>query len=266
MDLILNAETAAEHGVETLPLVEASTEQWVAMLLVLLLPLAGFLLTGLVGRRLGQRPWIISITAVLISTLIATVLAFSSLTAEEPQRLDYTLYTWIPVGDLQVEFGFLFDNLTAVMLIVVTWIGSLVHIYSIGYMEHDHSKWRFFAYLNLFMFSMLLLVMADNYLVIFAAWELVGLSSYLLIGFWYTKRAPALASKKAFLVNRVADHGFLIGIMGVFLLTGTHEPAAVVRGRAVGPGRVVDRRHRHPAALRGCGGQVGPVPLPRLAA
>ena len=124
-------------------------------------------------------------------------------------------------GDLQVEFGILFDNLTAVMLIVVTWIGSLVHVYSIGYMAHDPGKWRFFAYLNLFMFSMLLLVLADGYLVIFAAWELVGLSSYLLIGFWYRRRAPALASKKAFLVNRVADQSFLVGIMGVFLLTGT---------------------------------------------
>jgi NADH-quinone oxidoreductase subunit L len=221
MDRVFDAEAATEHAEEALHLTAASTEQQIAILLVLLVPLAGFLLTGLVGRRLGRRPWIISITAVLVSAGIATWLAFGALTADVPQRIGFTLYTWIPSGDLQVEFGFLFDNLTAVMLIVVTWIGSLVHIYSIGYMEHDASKWRFFAYLNLFMFSMLLLVMADSYLVIFGAWELVGLSSYLLIGFWYTKRAPALASKKAFLVNRVADHGFLIGIMGVFLLTGT---------------------------------------------
>ncbi len=191
------------------------------MALVLLLPLAGFLLTGLVGRRLGRRPWVISISAVLAAALIATVLAFSALTAENPERIGATLYTWIPAGDLQVQFGFLFDNLTAVMFIVVTWIGALVHVYSIGYMAHDDAQWRFFAYLNLFMFSMLLLVLADSYLVIFAAWELVGLSSYLLIGFWYKRRAPALASKKAFLVNRVADHGFIVGIMGVFLLTGT---------------------------------------------
>ncbi|MEA2026402.1 MAG: NADH-quinone oxidoreductase subunit L [Chloroflexota bacterium] len=232
MDLIFNSEAAeaAEHGAEALHLTPASTEQQIAILLVLLLPLAGFLLTGLVGRRLGRRPWIISITAVLISAGIATVMAFGALTADEPMRVGFTLYTWIPAGpidvaghivDLNIEFGFLFDNLTAVMVIVVTWIGALVHIYSIGYMEHDASKWRFFSYLNLFMFSMLLLVMADSYLVIFGAWELVGLSSYLLIGFWYTKRAPALASKKAFLVNRVADHGFLVGIMAVLLLTGT---------------------------------------------
>jgi NADH-quinone oxidoreductase subunit L len=224
MDLILNAEAAeqgTEHAEEALQLVAATNEQQLMLLAVLFIPLIGFLLTGLVGRRLGERPWIISITAVLISAAFATILAFSALLAEDPVRYGFTLYTWIPVGDLQVDFGFLFDNLTAVMVIVVTWIGSLVHIYSIGYMEHDDARWRFFSYLNLFMFSMLLLVMADSYLVIFAAWELVGLSSYLLIGFWYKKRAPALASKKAFLTNRVADHGFLIGIMGVFLITGT---------------------------------------------
>jgi NADH-quinone oxidoreductase subunit L len=225
MDLVFNAEAAAEHGSEAaeeaLHLSQATSEQQIMLLLVLLMPLAGFLLTGLLGRRMGERPWAISITAVLISTFFATVLAFSALSAAEPVRWGFTLYTWIGAGDLQVEFGFLFDNLTAVMLIVVTWIGALVHVYSIGYMAHDDARWRFFAYLNLFMFSMLLLVIADSYLVVFAAWELVGLSSYLLIGFWYKRREPALASKKAFLVNRVADHGFIVGIMGVFLLTGT---------------------------------------------
>jgi NADH-quinone oxidoreductase subunit L len=224
MDLVFNAE-AAEHGAEAaeeaLHLTAASSEQQLMLLAILLVPLAGFLLTGVLGRRMGERPWIISVTAVLIATALSTVLALSALTAAEPVRYGFTLYTWIPAGDLQVDFGFLFDNLTAVMLIVVTWIGSLVHIYSIGYMAHDDAKWRFFSYLNLFMFSMLLLVLADSYLVVFAAWELVGLSSYLLIGFWYKRRAPALASKKAFLVNRVADQGFIVGIMGVFLLTGT---------------------------------------------
>jgi NADH-quinone oxidoreductase subunit L len=211
----------AEAAGETLHLEGMSGEQAAAVLLVLGLPLAGFLLTALLGRRMGERPWIIAVTAILAATAVASVLALGALTAAEPVRLGFTLYTWIPAGDLQVEAGFLFDNLTAVMLIVVTWIGALVHVYSIGYMAHDSGKWRFFAYLNLFMFSMLLLVLADSYLVIFAAWELVGLSSYLLIGFWYQRRAPALASKKAFLVNRVADQGFLVGIMGIFLLTGT---------------------------------------------
>ena len=100
------------------------------------------------------------------------------------------------------------------MLIVVTTVGMLVHVYSIGYMAHDPGRWRFFAYLNLFMFSMLLLVLADNFLLLFAAWELVGLSSYLLIGFWYRRRTAALAAKKAFLVNRVGDLGFALGHHG----------------------------------------------------
>lgn len=200
----------ADDGVQTL------------VLLLLILPLAGFLLTGIFGQRLGARPWIIAVAAILATTAIATYLAFQSLSGEYGEHgVGFTLYTWIPAGEFQVNVGFFVDNLTALLLIVVTWIGALVHIYSIGYMSHDRGKWRFFAYLNLFMLSMLLLIVTDSYLVLFGAWELVGLSSYLLIGFWYTKRAPALASKKAFLTNRVADHGFLIGIMGVWLITGT---------------------------------------------
>ena len=213
---IFSAEAAegaighADEGVQTL------------ILLLLVLPLAGFLLTGIFGRRMGSRPWIIAVAAILATTALATYIAFQSLSGEYGEHgTAFTLYTWIPAGDFQVDVGFLVDNLTALLLIVVTWIGSLVHIYSIGYMSHDPGKWRFFAYLNLFMLSMLLLVITDSYLVLFGAWELVGLSSYLLIGFWYTKRAPALASKKAFLVNRVADHGFLMGIIGIWLITGT---------------------------------------------
>src|SRR4029079_584314 len=131
------------------------------------------------------------------------------------------LFEWIPAGQFVVDVGFFIDNLTACLLIVVTTIGLLVHVYSIGYVAHDPGYWRFFAYLNLFMFSMLLLVLADSFLVVFVAWELVGLSSYLLIGFWYRKRTAALAAKKAFLVNRVGDVGFALGIMLIFVNTGT---------------------------------------------
>ena len=112
---------------------------------------------------------------------------------------------------------------------MVTTIGLLVHVYSIGYMSHDPGYWRFFAYLNLFMFSMLLLVLADNFLVVFVAWELVGLSSYLLIGFWYRKRSAALAAKKAFIVNRVGDVGFILGIMAIFVGLGTLDIREVDR-------------------------------------
>ncbi|MGI8928996.1 MAG: NADH-quinone oxidoreductase subunit L [Candidatus Limnocylindrales bacterium] len=120
---------------------------------------------------------------------------------------------------MAVNFGV--DALTAVVLLVVTTVGMLVHIYSIGYMAHDPGRWRFFAYLNFFMFSMLLLVLADNFLLLFAAWELVGLSSYLLIGFWYSRRSAALAAKKAFIVNRVGDFGFALGIAAVWTTVGT---------------------------------------------
>src|SRR4051794_2107916 len=139
--------------------------------------------------------------------------------SEDTHGYAVDLGTWIPAGQFEVEFGFVIDPLTACLLIVVTTIGLLVHVYSIGYMSHDEGYWRFFAYLNLFMFSMLILVLAASWLLVFVAWELVGLSSYLLIGFWYRKRSAALAAKKAFIVNRVGDVGFALGIMAIFVNT-----------------------------------------------
>jgi NADH-quinone oxidoreductase subunit L len=213
------AEAAGEatHG----PMAATSSDQ-LQILLLLALPLAGFALTALVGRRL-RRPWLIAVPIIVVTWLVAMVLVYQALFegAFGEAGITFTLYEWIPAGMFHVDANFLVDNLTAVMLIVVTTIGMLVHVYSIGYMAHDPSKWRFFAYLNLFMFSMLLLVLAANYLVVFAAWELVGLSSYLLIGFWYHKRSAALASKKAFLVNRVGDFGFSLGIMAIWTTVGT---------------------------------------------
>ena len=187
--------------------------------LIAILPLAGFGITALIGRRLGKQAHWIPILAVLVAWVIAMTVSFSALTGADPFGTDgygHTLFTWIPAGDFQVNVGFFVDNLTACLLIVVTTIGLLVHVYSIGYMSHDPGYWRFFAYLNLFMFSMLLLVLASSFLVVFVAWELVGLSSYLLIGFWYRKRSAALAAKKAFIVNRVGDVGFALGIMLIF--------------------------------------------------
>ena len=161
---------------------------------------------------------------VVLSWLAAMIVVVPALGHAEPfgeRGLDFTLYTWIPAGKFVVDVGFHVDALTACLLIVVTTIGMLVHVYSVGYMAHDPGTWRFFAYLNLFMFSMLLLVLADSFLVIFVAWELVGLSSYLLIGFWYRKPTAALAAKKAFIVNRVGDVGFALGIMLIFVSLGT---------------------------------------------
>jgi NADH-quinone oxidoreductase subunit L len=156
--------------------------------------------------------------------VIAMAVIWPALNHAEPfgeHGLEFVLWTWIPAGDFTVDLGFHVDALTAVLLFVVTTIGMLVHVYSIGYMAHDKATWRFFAYLNLFMFSMLVLVLASSWLLVFAGWELVGLSSYALIGFWYHKRSAALAAKKAFIVNRVGDVGFALGIMAIFVNTGT---------------------------------------------
>src|SRR5690349_12092442 len=197
--------------------------------LLLVLPMAGFLFTALAGRRLGKQAHWIPVGVIFIAWVIAMVAVVNVLTGSAPlvpgsEALHGYIvgpWTWIPAGGFQVNLGLFVDPLTACLLIVVTTIGLLVHIYSIGYMSHDPGYWRFFAYLNLFMFSMLLLVLADSWLVVFVAWELVGLSSYLLIGFWYRKRSAALAAKKAFIVNRVGDVGFALGIMAIFANTHT---------------------------------------------
>jgi NADH-quinone oxidoreductase subunit L len=192
--------------------------------LIALLPLAGFVITAVIGRRLGKSAHLIPVGLVFVAWAIGMIVAFGAITGAQPFGAEghaVTLYDWIPAGNFHVEATFFVDALTACLLIVVLTIGLLVHIYSIGYMAHDPGYWRFFAYLNLFMFSMLLLVLTDNFLVIFVAWELVGLSSYLLIGFWKHKRTAALAAKKAFLVNRVGDVGFALGIMLIFVSLGT---------------------------------------------
>ncbi|MEA2653228.1 MAG: NADH-quinone oxidoreductase subunit [Chloroflexota bacterium] len=196
---------------------------------LLILPMAGFLLTALIGRRLGKQAHWIPVLAILGVWLIAMGLVYQVLTGAAPLLAGSadshgyagTWFSWIPAGKFVVDVGFVIDPLTACLLIVVTTIGLLVHVYSIGYMSHDPGYWRFFAYLNLFMFSMLLLVLASSFLVVFVAWELVGLSSYLLIGFWFRKRSAALAAKKAFIVNRVGDVGFALGIMLIFTSLGT---------------------------------------------
>jgi len=199
------------------------------ILAVLALPIAGFAFTALFGRRIQARAGRTVVSAipvglVVVSWLAAMVVVVPALNHAEPfgeAGYGFTLWTWIPAGSFVVDVGFQVDALTACLLIVVTTIGMLVHVYSIGYMAHDPGTWRFFAYLNLFMFSMLLLILADSWLVVFVAWELVGLSSYLLIGYWYRKRTAALAAKKAFIVNRVGDVGFALGIMAIFVSTGT---------------------------------------------
>jgi NADH-quinone oxidoreductase subunit L len=201
--------------------------------LIVALPIAGFAFTALFGRRLQANygkaaASFVPVGLVVITWLIAMAVVATELTGGfGADGASVTLWHWVQVGPLgqpgsfSVDIGFRVDELTAVLLIVVTTIGMLVHIYSIGYMSHDGGYWRFFAYLNLFMFSMLLLVLADNFLLVFAGWELVGLSSYSLIGFWYRKPVAAIAAKKAFIVNRVGDVGFALGIIAIWTSTGT---------------------------------------------
>ena len=188
--------------------------------LIIALPLAGFLVTAVIGRRLGLNAFWVPVGAVVLSWLAAMIVVSAVLGGSVGEEgVHVLLWQWIPAGDFVAEVGFHVDQLSATLLIVVTTIGMLVHVYSIGYLRHDPGYWRFFAYLNLFMVSMLLLVLADSWLVVFVAWEGVGLCSYLLIGFWYRKRSAAEASKKAFIVNRVGDVGFALGIMAIFVNT-----------------------------------------------
>lgn len=205
--------------------------------LLLILPLIGFAFTAAFGRRLGKRAHIVPLVAIAAVWVLAMSLAIPALLGDPAlggEGSSLTLFTWIASGDLIFNVGIHVDGLTGALLLVVTSVGALVHLYSVGYMSHDGSYWRFFAYLNLFMFSMLLLVLADNLLVVFAAWELVGLSSYLLIGFWYTKREPGLASKKAFITNRVGDVGFALGLMGLVAVFGSLDIHTILAGIEAG--------------------------------
>jgi NADH-quinone oxidoreductase subunit L len=183
---------------------------------ILLAPLAGFLLNGMAGKKLlGEKAGgILASLAILVSFVFAA-LAFSDLLNLPPasRLLRDTLYSWIAAGSFAVDAAFRFDPLSAVMTLIVTGVSFLIHVYSVGYMKGDAGVNRYFAYLNLFVFFMLALVLADNPLVMFVGWEGVGLCSYLLIGFWYEDPEKASAGKKAFITNRVGDAGFLIGLM-----------------------------------------------------
>jgi NADH-quinone oxidoreductase subunit L len=187
------------------------------------LPLAAVLLNLLIGDRLGKRgtAWLAcgSVGAAFVLAVRA-VLALAA-RPEADRAITETLYTWMRVGDFSADVGYLLDPLSAVMVLVVTGVGFLIHVYSVGYMAHDPSFRRFFLYLNLFMFAMLTLVLANNFLEMFVGWEGVGLCSYLLIGFWYTRPSAAEAGKKAFIVNRIGDFGFLLGMLTLFAWGGS---------------------------------------------
>ncbi len=201
------------------------------LLVVPLAPLVGSLLAGVFGTQFGGN-WIgrrLSHSLTILGVLVAFVLSALTLksVALEGARFSETLYTWMVVGGLKMEIGFLVDGLTAMMMCVVTFVSLMVHIYTIGYMEEDEGYNRFFAYISLFTFSMLMLVMSNNLLQLFFGWEAVGLVSYLLIGFWFNKPTAIFANMKAFLVNRVGDFGFILGIGLIVAFAGTLNYAEV---------------------------------------
>ena len=194
------------------------------LLAVPLAPLVGAVLAGVFGTTFGGN-WIgrrLSHTLTILGVFVAFVLSAMTLNSvADGARFNETIYQWMVVGGLKMEVGFMVDGLTAMMMCVVTFVSLMVHIYTIGYMKEDEGYNRFFAYISLFTFSMLMLVMSNNFLQLFFGWEAVGLVSYLLIGFWYNKPTAIFANMKAFLVNRVGDFGFILGIGLIVAYAGT---------------------------------------------
>src|SRR6186997_3157621 len=193
---------------------------------IVLLPLLGFVLNGALATRLGGNrfgPRFVSVVGcgLPIASFLLVVKALLDLRAGGWAPLVEIAYRWALIGDNAFEIAFYFDRLSAVMALVVTGVGSVIHLYSIGYMKGDEGYGRFFAYLNLFLFFMLLLVLGRSMLVLFVGWEGVGLASYLLIGFWFEDPDKARAGKKAFITNRIGDAGFLLGMFLLYQAFGT---------------------------------------------
>ena len=186
--------------------------------LIPVLPLLAALLNGVAGKHMPKN----GISAIAAGTVLASFLISLGVFLQMIQLPEEELpvlrnyFTWIQSGNFHASFGFMVDHLSGLMILIVTGVGFLIHVYSIGYMGHEQGYYRYFAYLNLFMFSMLTLVLANNYLLMFVGWEGVGLCSYLLIGFWFSKSSAADAGKKAFIVNRVGDFGFILGTLLIF--------------------------------------------------
>ena len=204
--------------------------------LIPILPFAGFLLNGTIGRKLPRA--LVATIALLFTAAPAFIVAqlwIYMKSVGAPLSLSITSCPWIAVSGFHVDFAFTVDHLTLIMLAVITGVGFLIHIYSVGYMAHEEGYWRFFAYLNLFMFFMLVLVLASSFLLLFVGWEGVGLASYLLIGFYFTKDSAANAGKKAFIVNRIGDFGFLLAMFLIVAHYGTLDFNTVFAQIAASP-------------------------------
>lgn len=199
---------------------------------IILLPLIGFLITGLFGKNLPKTVTGGIATLLVFVPFCIAVYIFMGMNSETPPVL-VKAFEWFRVNGIQVNFGFQIDQLSIMMVMIITGIGSLIHLYSIGYMSHDKGFHRFFSYLNLFVFSMLLLVMGGNYLILFIGWEGVGLCSYLLIGFWFKNKEYGKAARKAFIMNRIGDLGLLIGIFAIAFHTNAIDYQSVQQNASV---------------------------------
>ena len=186
--------------------------------IIVFLPLLGFLIAGIFGKFIGHRNSEIITSSFVVLSAILSWICFFSIAMHGHNFIDKSIFPWLHIGSLNFSWTLKIDTLTCVMFIVVCSISALVHIYSIGYMHHDKSRSRFFSYLSLFTFMMLMLITSNNLIQMFFGWEGVGLASYLLIGFWYEKDSANKAAMKAFIVNRVGDFAFLLGIFSVYLV------------------------------------------------
>ncbi len=195
------------------------------LLAIPLLPLAAAVIAGLFGRMVGRAGASAITIAGVLGALLLSLVVFKQLVFEGASAYNGTVYTWLVTDGIRMQVGFLVDTLSVLMMVVVTFVSLCVHVYTIGYMHDDAGYQRFFSYISLFTFSMLMLVMSNNFMQLFFGWEAVGVVSYLLIGFWYTRPTAIFANMKAFLVNRVGDFGFVLGIAGVAHFTGSLDYA-----------------------------------------
>jgi len=237
--------------------------QWVW--LTVALPLAGFLANGTLAlRRPGAKDAVSAVgVGVLVASFLVAVGVFLELWRHPPHApIIVNLWRWMPVGTLQIDMAFQVDQLSAMMLLVVTGVGSLIHLFSVGYMKEDPGYARYFAYLNLFVVFMLVLVLGSSFPVMFIGWEGVGLCSYLLIGFWFNDKVNADAGKKAFIVNRIGDFGFLIAMfmiwqtLGTLTFTGMVERAPAVLSAGSGMVTAITL-----FLFLGCTGKSAQIPL-----
>src|SRR6202142_1315771 len=197
------------------------------LLAIPLMPLVASLIAGLAGRIVGRAGAAAVTIAAVAASCVLSCVVLKQLLIDHVAPVDSTVYTWLISDGVRMQVGFLIDHLTALMMVVVTFVSLCVHIYTIGYMHDDPGYQRFFSYICLFTFSMLMLVMSNNFLQLFFAWGAVGLVSYLLIGFWFTRPTAIFANLKAFIVNRVGDFGFLLGIGLILAHFGTLDYTTV---------------------------------------